>query len=228
MSVKPALVSSRKVFDNRLESALSLYSYAENIANGTWESITGWELLHPRQAQKIVALCFMDIVAVWEDFVESCFIRYLAGATSPSGYKPSLRSGSAKSILHAYQLASGRPTFKVGTHYLQWQSWNEVISAARVFYENGEPFSLLSPLQRERLGDATKIRNRVAHTSAKCMKDFGVVSRRHVSRVHRGFSVGQLLINKSNKGFGPAAPNQTYFLHYWHLFDSLAQIVCPK
>ena len=176
MSVKPALVSARKVFDERLKSALSLYSYAEKIANGTWEFITRWEPLHARQAQKIVALCFMDIVAAWEDFVESCFIRYLAGATSPSGYKPSLRSGPARSILHAYQFVSGRPAFKVGAHYLQWQSWSEVISAARVFYEDGEPFSLLSQLQRERLGDATKIRNRVAHTSAKCMKEIGRAS----------------------------------------------------
>jgi hypothetical protein len=118
MSVKPALISARKVFDKRLEAALSLYSYAESIANGTWESITGWEPLHPRQAQKIVALCFMDIVAGWEEIVENCFIRYLAGAVSPNGYKPSLRSGPARSILHAYQLASGKPAFKVGTHYL--------------------------------------------------------------------------------------------------------------
>lgn len=228
MSINPSLKSTRTMFEKRLMSALSLYSYAETTANGTWESIVGWEPLHPRQAQKIVALCFMDIVTGWEDFVESCFIRYLTGASSPSGYKPSLRSGNARSILHAYQLASGKPSFKIGTHYLQWQSWSDVIEAANVFLEKGQPFSLLSQLQRDRLRDATKIRNRVAHASAKCLKDFGVVSRHHVQKVHQGYSVGQLLINKSNKCFGSAAPNQTYFMHYWHLFDNLTKIICPK
>lgn len=228
MANKPSLKSIRKVFDDRLSSSLGLYSYAEKIAKGTWESITGWEPLHPRQAQKIVALSFMDIVAGWEDFVEGCFIRYLAGATSPNGYKPLIRCGYAKSIPHAYQLASGNPAFKIGNHYFQSNSWRDVVDAAKVFYENGEPFSLLSPLQKERLADATKIRNRIAHTSDKCKKDFGIIARRYVSNVHQGYSAGQLLIYKSNKGFGSTAPIQSYFGHYQSMFEDLAEVICPK
>ncbi|MBN1931925.1 MAG: hypothetical protein JW786_10005 [Desulfobacterales bacterium] len=228
MSNKPALISARTIFEKRLQSAMNLYCYVEAIANGTWDSISGWEPLHPRQAQKIVALCFMDIVTGLEDFVESCFIRYLAGSTSPNGYKPSLRCGQTSSILHAYQLASGNPAFKVGSHYIQWQSWKDVMEAAKVFFEKGEPFSLLSPLQRDRLLDATKIRNRVAHASAKCKKDFGVISRQHVPKVHQGFNAGQLLIDKSSKCFGNTVPTRSYFMHYWALFESAAQIICPK
>ncbi len=228
MPNRPSLISARSTFQNRLQSAGDLYSYAEETAKGTWESITGWEPLHPRQAQKVVALCFMDIVTGWEDFVESCFIRYLAGAASPSGYKPALRCGQADSILHAYQLASGDAGFKVGTNYLQWRTWKDVLAAARVFFDKGEPFSLLSQMQRERLHDATKIRNRVAHASEKCKKDFGVVARQHVSKVHQGFSVGQLLIDESSQSFGKGVPSQTYFEHYWSMFDTLAQLICPR
>lgn len=228
MSNKPALISTRAVFDSRLSSALNLYSYAETTANGTWESIVGWEPLHPRQAQKIVALCFMDIVIGWEDFIESCFIRYLAGATSPNGYKPTLRCSCAKSIVHAYQLASGKPEFKIGSNYLQWQNHKDVIATANVFFEKGEPFSKLTQLQRERLLDAIKIRNRVAHASEKCKKDFGVVSRQHVQKVHQGYSAGQLLIDKSGKGFGNSVTKQSYFLHYFKLFGDMAQVICPK
>jgi hypothetical protein len=169
----------------------------------------------------------MDIVIGWEDFIESCFIRYLAGSTSPNGYKSILRCGSAKSILHAYQLASGKPEFRIGSNYLQWQNHKEVIETARVFFERGEPFSLLSQLQKDRLLDAIKIRNRVAHASAKCKKDFGVVSRRHVQKVYQGFSVGQLLIDKSSKGFGNAVTKQSYFMHYFKLFEDMAQVICP-
>ena len=228
MANKPSLKSIRSVFDDRLSSSLGLYSYAEEIAKGTWESITGREPLHPRQAQKIVALSFMDIVAGWEDFVEGSFVRYLAGATSPNGYRPSMRCGYAKSIPHAYQLASGNPAFKIGSHYFQSNSWRDVVEAAKVFYENGEPFSLLSPFQKEKLADASKIRNRIAHTSDKCKKEFGVVARQCVPNVHQGYSAGQLLIYKSNKGFGRSAPTQSYFRHYLSLFEDLAEVICPK
>lgn len=228
MPNKPALVSARALFDNRLLSALNLYSYVETTANGTWDSIVSWEPLHPRQAQKIVALCFMDIVTGWEDFIESCFIRYLAGATSPNGYNPILRCGCAKSISHAYQLASGKSEFKIGSNYLQWQNHKDVVETAKVFFERGEPFSRLSQLQKDRLLDAIKIRNRVAHASEKCKKDFGVVSRQHVQKVHQGFSAGQLLIDKSSKGFGNAVPKQSYFMHYLKLFQDMAQLICPK
>lgn len=228
MSNKPSLKSTRQLFDKRLQASLSLYSYAEITANGTWDSIVGWEPLHPRQAQKIVALCFMDIVIGWEDFIESCFIRYLAGSTSPNGYKPTLRCGCAESIHHAYQLASGRSDFKIGSNYLQWQTHKDVVETAKVFFEKGEPFSLLTQLQKDRLLDATKIRNRVAHASEKCKKDFGVVSRQHVQRVYQGFSAGRLLIDKTSKCFGNAAPTQSYFKHYWLLFVNLAQIICPQ
>ena len=41
-----------------------------------------------------------------------------------------------------------------------------------MFFESGAPFSNLTQLQRERLSDAKKIRNRVAHFSQKVRADF--------------------------------------------------------
>ena len=154
------------------------------------------------------------------------------GASSPSGYAPPLRLAAASSISHAYQLASGDPKFRVGSHYIPWTSWSDAVERAQVFFPAGVPFANLTAIQRDRLADAIRIRNRVAHASAKVRHDFIEVARRHLGlsedkKLSQGYDVGQLLLDKTTKCFGKGIKKATYFEHYAHLFHDMANHVCP-
>jgi hypothetical protein len=195
MPNKASLRTFRQNFDRRWKSAKDLFEAVRPLAVGDWNSIKGWAALYPGQARHVTALSFMHLVIGWEDLVEASFLRYLVGGASPSNWKANLRVGPAASIDHAYQLISGSPGFRRGTDFLLWSDWTRVIALARVFFVDGEPFSLLTPLERDRLHDAVTIRNRVAHSSTKTRKEFIELARRHLGieqnrKLSQGFSVG--------------------------------------
>ena len=96
----------------------------------------------------------------------------------------------------------------------------------------GAPFSTLTHLQRDRLTDAIRIRNRIAHSSTKVRNDFNEVARRHLGlspdkKLSQGYDVGQLLLDKSTKCFAKGLKQATYFEHYAHLFYEMADHICP-
>lgn len=231
MARAPALKTVVNTFVTRVSSSVDLYNAVQPFATGSWDSINGWEPLYPAQARRVISLAFLSVVVGWEDFVESCFIRYLAGASSPSGYKPQLRLGPCKSLLHAYEVASGIKGFDPKKNYLNWSNWREVEDKAIIFFENGEPFSQLTPQERQRLVDAFCVRNRIAHGSRKCQQDFVKLAKQHLglspaSPLRQGFDVGNLLLEVSSRGFGQCKP-QAFFMQYMNLFREIAHDVAP-
>lgn len=230
---KPALGTVRATFDRRLDSAMKMYLSVRPFAvEEAWDAIQGSEVFYPAQARRVIALSFLQLVISWEDLVEACFIRYLMGARSPGGYAPKLRLGSARSVQHAYQLASGNPKYLASAHYMNWGSWSEVAERAHVFFVDGVPFTNLGVLPRDRLADAMRIRNRVVHGSAKAKREFLQIARRHRGmgegdKLPQGFDVGQLLLDESSKCFGSGTVKACYFEHYCGLFYSLAGHLCP-
>jgi hypothetical protein len=228
-----SLRSVRATYDRRRVSAIDMYQtlrpYAEE---GAWDGIWGWEPIHPSQALGVVGLSFLQLVIAWEDLVEACFVRYIAGATSPSGFKPTLRLAPASTLAHAYELASGQPGFRSHTQFLSWTRWRDVVERASVFLHGGKPFSDISQPQRDKLADAVKIRNRVAHTSLKARSEFADAAKRHLGvasdgKLRQGFTVGHLLLDVSGRGFGGAGKGLTYFDHYAELFSDAAEVICP-
>jgi hypothetical protein len=232
MPNKPALKTVRKRLDDSLQSAGDLFVTVQEHAEGTWDSINGYETLVPGQARRIVGLAFLQMVIAWEDFIEACFVRYMMGASSPNGWSPVLRLGAADSLAHAYQLASGNPKYQIESHFMSWTSWGDIIDRAKLYFEGGEPFATVPRLSRDRLLDATKIRNRVAHSSPKVRSEFVTLAKSHLGLqpsgvLPQGYSPGQLLVHKSTKCFGAGTPMQPFFLHYLGLFGDMADHICP-
>jgi len=233
MARPPALTTVCSQFEKTLTSAEELYLAVKPFADGTWDSINGWEALFPGQARRVVALAFLQSVIGWEDFVEAVFVRYLAGAESPAKYRPSLRLTAAKSLSHAFQLASGDPDYDPQKHYISWNKWKSVESLAKVFLNAGRPFTNVTEHEKQRLADCVLIRNRIAHSSPKCKSDFIKVSKNHLGlpttgKLAQGFSAGQLLLTSSNRLFGANAPVKPFFEHYLDTIRSCANRICPK
>jgi len=232
MGQRPALTTVCRTFMTRVQSSADLYGAVEQFARGTWHSITGWETLYPGHARRIVALAFMNLVVSWEDFIEGCFVRYLTGSESPSGWAPKLRLSACKNLDHAYALIAGTTNFDISKQYLNWSSWPEVESRAEVFFVGGRPFTRLSDLQKQRLKDSQIIRNRVAHSSTKCREEFKRVAKQFrglsgSQKLPKGIDVGQVLLDKSGRGFG-STTNESLFMRYANLFCELSQVIAPS
>ncbi len=105
---------------------------------------------------------------------------------------------------------------------------------AEVFFATGAPFK--SPLAREadRLKQAAKVRNRVAHASEKCKMDFrqaanSIMQRPPTTSLGQGFRVGELLSEAAGAFFGAHVPalNITVFEAYMGVYTRLAGEIVP-
>jgi hypothetical protein len=197
-----------------------------------YDNIQGWELLFPAQARRVIALSFMTAVGAWEEFVQACFIRYMAGAQAPSGYAPHSRIGRCETLAHAGQVLTRKSKFDFERSFLSWVAWSEVVDRAKIYFGSGRPFSDVDIPSQQRLQDAFTIRNRVAHSSDKCRADFVAVAKRHLrltpqQKLKQGYDVGRLLIAAPVIYFQPDPDITTYFTAYFALFRRLADVLAP-
>jgi len=231
MAIKPSLGSARRPFVDTILSCSALLHAIGPFTEkqNTYDAIKGSQPLHPAQARRVVGLSFVIMFSAWEEFVQSAFIRYMAGGVSVTGYAPTLRIGPCKNMVHAGQVLTQKSNFDFSSDYINWSSWEKVVDRANMFFKNGEPFASISGLRRERLKDAFIIRNRVAHLSEKCRAEFVTVAKKHlgVGKLRRGFDVGELLLAPP-KLFRPECERDIYFAAYMDLFMDLAGIIVPE
>jgi hypothetical protein len=232
MAKQPKITTVKKTFHSDLSSSATLFAAILPFTDKgkTYDAIQGWEPLHHAQAMRVVALAFMNTVAAWEEFVQSTFIRYMAGAASGNGYRPRLRVGPCSSLRHAGQILTRRTDFDFESDFITWSSWGEVMNRATLFFEEGRPFSSVIERDRQRLKDAVTIRNRVAHASSKSRAEFIKVAKLHLgqqprSKLRQGYTVGQLLLEQP-KSFSSSSA-RSYFEAYVEFFIRLSDIIAP-
>jgi hypothetical protein len=229
-----SLKTTRNNFDKNLSSALLLFEVAKRFSGETEDREGTAPAVRPGQSRQIAGLAFLIMVRSWEDLVEGCLVRYVAGAKAPSGYAP-YRYCSAASLAEAYGVAiqNGlRGNADGENSHLFVSSWKAVCKCSDMLFKAGKPFSNLTTEQRRALENATTIRNRVAHSSAKTRAAFNRLARLHrepgvAGPLPRGYTVGQLLMTSGSHFFGERAETQECFRHYHRLFLSLADIICP-
>jgi hypothetical protein len=157
----------------------------------------------PRTQLEIVAeMAFLRIFVAWESFLEESFIRYAAGAASPSGYTPIVLT-RAQNLGHALELVSS------GRDYAHWNSASEVIRRAALYFQDGEPYrSALEPASIE-LDEMNTIRNRITHKSVHSKHHFNAFVRRKFGYGIRGMTPGRYLLTSS-----PTLPPNTSLDYY--------------
>lgn len=83
------------------------------------------------------------------------------------------------------------------------------------------------------MGEATKIRNRVAHSSAKCKADFKVVALRLLmlqagGKLKQSYTAGNLLLAPTTSVFGSLHnAGVTIFEAFIRMYEDLANAVVP-
>jgi hypothetical protein len=169
----------------------------------------------------------MGIVSSWEEFLEQTLVRYLCGAKS-KGFL-SLRLSRCKSIHHAYQLLSSDPDYEPSKRFLNWNSPEQVVKKAALFLSGGGTYSNALTTYKEALLYATRIRNRVAHSSSKASSQFIETAKTLLqsSRLTQGYRVGDLLLTSPKNVANIPLGKSTYFDAYVQLFEQLAKSIVP-
>jgi hypothetical protein len=216
------LRSTYKLFGDALESSQNLFVAVEDFCRFTYEGVNE-NVLHPKQARRVVALSFLAAVGAWEQFVEACFVRYVAGVKSISGKEPHLKFGPAASLNDAYAVISGRPGFDPEKNYLSW-SVDDTLKRSSLFFGAGDPFKRAIQPARGALEDAVVIRNRIAHASQKSRLAFCATARKlRRGRLRQGYSVGDLLLESNAQPAGlTITTDDVLFDRYITLFRDLA------
>ena len=234
MSGRPPKVDHlRKGFVQSVESARSLYYSVLEV--GSINPAAAGPRLHTEHVRRVVELAFLGVVSSWEEFLEQTLVRYIAGAGCDNGYQSNLRLGKAADIAHAYHLISGDPKFDPGKGFIGLSNPSTTVDMARLFLENGRPYSSAIERKKELLIDAVRLRNRVAHSSTKSREDFKKTARRFLNLgangpMTRGYRVGDLLVAHAERHFGPRAVDRelTFFEAYMRMFKKLAFKIVPK
>ncbi len=225
----PKVDHLRESFIKDIASARSLVAKIKSVAAINPNSST--PRIHVRHAQRVVELAFMGVVASWEDFLEQVLVRYLAGAKTDSGYQPTLRMGATSGIAHSYEVIMGDPKFNPYKNYIGFGSPNDVINAAKLFLDHGQPFQNVIHPKIETLKNAVRIRNRTAHSSSKCITDFVDTAKKMLGqdKLRQSYRPADLLEAKAERGFGNSAKDRgiTYFEALMEMYEDLAKGIVP-
>jgi len=230
MGRPPALKSVRQSFENTVISSANLFGAVEPFCARTYEGIAE-NPLHPSQARRVVGLAFLAVASAWEEFLESVFVRYLAGAKSPQGYAPHLRVGTAASLQHSYELITGKFGYEPEENVMSWSSPAQVIRRASIFFYQGQPFRSALDQRQDRLQDAVAIRNRVAHLSTRARSEFKRVALHHLGRpggkLPQGYTAGDLLVERAVRFFPQETTTSSFFIEYLEMYLDLAGRLAP-
>lgn len=160
----------------------------------------------------IVEHCFIQIFLAWEKFLENSFILYLNGNADFQGTNY-VRYGTPKDNEHAYNMLKGTK------NYPDWTNINDVKYLAKIYFENGGPFSIIENIPVE-FDDIKNIRNRISHNSEKSAKAFERVLVKTIMQT-TNVSVGDfLMMFKDN--------SQTYFSYYMDYLKGYVEAICNK
>lgn len=169
-------------------------------------------VLHQPQVDLIFELAFLKIFIAWEQFLENTFIRYMCGASSLSGKKPT-RIVSARYLDDALKVICGdRP-------YADWASVEIVVERANRFFDNGEPYT--TPLQSAaaELANMRRIRNHIVHHSNKSREDFNKLLVNTYGFRPQGMTAGRFLRRHLN------VHGEQRIQEYAKMLESLAKMI---
>ena len=160
----------------------------------------------------IVEHCFMQIFLAWENFLENSFILYLNANADLQG-NTYVRYGIPKDSEHAYNMIKGTK------NYPDWTNINEVKCLAKIYFENGGPYSIIESIPIE-FEDIKVIRNRISHVSEKSIKAFDRLLAKTIMQT-TNVGIGDFLMMFKNNG-------QTYFSYYMDFLKCYVEAICNK
>lgn len=161
---------------------------AEDLFNRSLSLRTGARRLRAKQANLVQGLAFMRLCHAWEDYLESSLLRYVVGVASGVAPVPTLNPACSRTSLdRAFQVLSGGRAST--NYYLQLSQWSQIQALSNRVFATNDPYAFLyAPPYSDAITQAVALRNRVAHSSAKCQAEY-----KRVVNLLRGSAAGTSL-----------------------------------
>lgn len=154
----------------------------------------------------LVDYSILCIYSSWEKFLENIFISYMMGEKSNTGDSVNLYVHPVNEE-HAYNL------IKSTNQYPEWSDIEKVLVYAYNFFEDGGSFKFLSTMKTE-LNALKKIRNCIAHSSIKALKDFEDLVRGNIGYLPTNITTASYVIDYGPKKINPRCSYYEYYLQY--------------
>lgn len=170
--------------------------------------------LTSQQRDWIVGWAFVNIHATWECFLENCFLAYMLGRQTASGFAP-VRFVYPNDEQHALGV------ILAGREFFRWSSPSLVKERSKVCFKNGEPFANgLDSIMTE-LEEMNTIRNAIVHQSHEALDKFKSLVRSKLLTAPLDITPGTFLLTAKLE-------QVTYFGHYCKRLRIAAKRIVPS
>lgn len=169
-----------------------------------------------QQRDTIVEWAFVNIHTEWENFLESCFLTYMLGSQTISGYKP-VRYVFPKDGQHALGI------ILAGRDFFQWTKPARVREQAELCFANGEPFRTVLESATTDLTEMTIIRNAIVHRSMVSQNKFKILVRNKLKTAPLGVTPGIFLATTK-----PKTLQTTFLNNYCAKLKVIAKKIVPS
>jgi hypothetical protein len=127
------------------------------------------------ERELITQAAFLRMFVAFEEFLEHSFAHYAMAGTSLAGSTP-VAYVNAPDAAHAHKMFIGVLT------YMDWSSPHKVCKLAKLYFEDGEPFSGAIASATADLYDMKTVRNAGAHVSVTTSAQVEALYRRWTSQ----------------------------------------------
>ncbi len=207
-----SLESLRDNLLRNIEENLDLIRIVNAIISQSGLSVN----LSSEQRDFIVEWSFVRVHAAWESFLESCFIAYMLGVQTTSGFTPP-RYVFPNDEQHALNIVLG------GREYFPWTAPSAVREQSILYFEDGQPFRQVLDSTTIELQEINTLRNAVVHRSQGAVEKFQSLVRDKILTAPPDISPARFLLGtKSGTRRG-----RTYFSYYCDKLRVVANKLVP-
>jgi len=171
--------------------------------------------LSTAQRDFIVEWAFVRIHAAWESFLENCFIAYMLGLQTISGFAP-VRYVFPKDEQHALGM------ILAGREYFPWTAPDALRRQSLLCFQDGHPFRQILDEATTELQEMNTVRNSVVHRSRAAVEKFKSLVRDKMLTAPPDVTPASFLLTaKSGKA------RRTFFSHYYDKLRVVANKIVP-
>lgn len=171
--------------------------------------------LSTAQRDFIVGWAFVSIHATWESFLESCFIAYMLGEHSTSGFAP-VRYVFPNDEQHALSMISA------GREYFPWTAPDALRRQSLICFQGGHPFSQILERTTTELQEINTVRNSVVHRSRGATEKFKSLVRDKILTAPLDITPATFLLMVKSE-----IAERTFFSYYCNKLRVVANKIVP-
>lgn len=176
----------------------------------------GNDIFTEDQKDFVVSSAFLKMFIFWESFVEDSFARYLVGEVSTDGTYVN-KYVTPNDRAHALKILIGTQK------YVDWANHEIVKRLAKLYFEEGEPFSTnISSISTD-LADLKTIRNAAAHLSSTTQHQLDALASRVLGSQVSNTTVGQFVVQ-----LHPNNTTRTILQNYQDILDVAAENIAAN